>query len=47
MSERQSAGSDGASFQDELDKKSIDQLHQVVIQFGSNCFEAKNFVSLY
>jgi hypothetical protein len=41
MSERQSVGLSEASFQDELDKKSIDQLHQVVIQFGNNCFEAK------
>lgn len=29
------------SLQDDLDKQSIDQLHQVVLQFSGNCFESK------
>lgn len=41
MSEAQTANSNGKSLQDELDEKSIDQLHQVVLQFGNNCFETK------
>ena len=35
------ADNDHIQVQDELDKASIDQLHAVVLQLGSNCFESK------
>lgn len=35
------ANSDAESFEDELDKISIDQMHKAVLQFSSNCFELK------